>query len=75
MIVDHTALAIESANAERERLRAEVERLTKSVETSFEKGYDQAVREIRDHFAKAGDHHVAAVIEAIWKIAFQKERP
>jgi hypothetical protein len=49
------------------------EGLQKDAQEDFEKGYDQAVREIRDHFAKVGDHGVVHVIESIWKIVFEKK--
>ncbi len=56
---DPTTASIEEANAERDRLRAE-------VDVVFEKGYDQAVREIRSHFARVGQREVAAEIEKIF---------
>lgn len=70
---DLTTAAIEAAVIERARLRAEIDQLTKIGDLMFQKGYDQAVREIRDHFAKAGDHGLVHVIETIWKVAFEKE--
>lgn len=51
--------------AERDHFRAEVARLVKIGDDLFDKGYDQAVREIRDHFAKA-QPEVAREIEKIW---------
>ena len=69
MTDDPITVAIAAQNAERERLRSEVAWLTKEVEAAFGKGYDQAVHEIRTHFAKAGDHSVVHVIDSIWKIS------
>jgi phage gp36-like protein len=66
MAHDPTTAAIADQIAERERLRAEVERLTKIVDGEFEKGYDQAVREIRDHFEEVGNGYIVAVIEQIF---------
>lgn len=56
-----------------EAFKAENIRLTAEHESAFGAGYDQAVHEIRGHFAKAGDHDVAHVIEDIWKISFEKK--
>ena len=50
----------EQLEAERDRLRAE-------VEVQFEKGYDQAVREIRDHFAGGGRREIAVEIDDLWR--------
>jgi hypothetical protein len=65
--------AIEAANAERAKLRAEVDRLSKDLavsraetEVAFAKGYDQAVGEIERHFKSAGDVDVAREIARIW---------
>lgn len=65
--------AIEAANAERVKLRAEVDRLLKDLavsraetEAAFAKGYDQAVDEIERHFKTAGDADVAREIAKIW---------
>lgn len=66
MTVDPTAAAIEAQNNERDHLRAEVERLGKIGDAQFVEGYDQAVREIRDHFKKACQLDVVAEIEKIW---------
>jgi hypothetical protein len=44
----------------------EVDRHAKIVDLAFEKGYDQAVREIRDHFKKVENGYIVAVIEQIW---------
>jgi hypothetical protein len=70
-VLDPTTVAIEDQIAERDRLRAEVDRLSgivdaefAKVDAEFAKGYDQAVRAIRDHFAKSGQHGVVAEIDA-----------
>jgi hypothetical protein len=63
---DPTVAAMEARNAEHERLRAEVVRLTKVADAMFAKGYDLAVSEIRDHFKKTKQQAVAAEIESIW---------
>ena len=63
---DPTIAAMEARNAEHERLRSEVVRLTQAANTMFALGYDQAAKEIRDHFSKAGQHDIAAIIEARW---------
>lgn len=67
----------EELRAENSRLRRELTAAYTEVETlkaeritradaSFVAGYDQAVVEIRDHFAKTGGHDVVNVIEATW---------
>ncbi len=56
----------EGVSADRDYLRAEVERLKKIGDTTFVKGYDQAVGEIRNHFSKAKDMETVAEIEKIW---------
>lgn len=63
---DPTIASMEARNAEHERLRLEVVRLTQAANTMFAMGYDQAVKEIRDHFVKIGQPDTAAVIEARW---------
>jgi len=65
-LIDPTTASIEEGNTERARLQAEVDRMTKIGDALFVEGYDQAVREIRDHFAKAKDIEVVAEIEKIW---------
>jgi len=45
---------------------AEAERLKKLGDTMFVEGYDQAVREIRDHFAKRRQIDVVAEIDKTW---------
>ena len=64
--IDPTTASIEAGTAERERLRAEVLRLTKIGERMFVEGYDQAVEEIRGHFRKAKQPEIVAEIEKIW---------
>jgi len=64
--IDPTTASVEAANAERERLCTEVDRLKKIGDASFVEGYDQAVGEIRDHFKKAQQADVVAEIEKIW---------
>lgn len=65
-VTDPTTAAIEAQNAERDQLRAEVARLDKIGDALFVEGYDQAVREIRDHFKKSRQTDVVAEIEKIW---------
>jgi hypothetical protein len=65
-VKDPTVASLEARNAEHERLRAEVIRLTKAADAMFAKGYDLAVSEIRDHFKKTGQQAVVAEIESIW---------
>jgi hypothetical protein len=48
------------------QITAEVDAASPQTEDSFERGYDQAVQEIRDHFAKAGSKAVAVDIDRIW---------
>lgn len=43
---------IQGVTAERDCLRAEIDRLKKIGDTMFGEGYDQAIEEIHDHFAK-----------------------
>ena len=69
-IYDPTTAAIVDQIAERDRLRTEVQRLTETVDAMFEKGYDQAVQEIHDHFASRRD--IVAEIDEIWKISLQR---
>ena len=52
-----------SVSADRDRLRAEAAQRGNAM---FVEGYDQAVREIRDHFAKQRQPKVIAEIEKIW---------
>lgn len=73
--VERLERALVAAHTEVEALKAEQDHRVRLGDATFEKGYDQAAREIRDHFAKAGDHGVVHVIEGIWKIAFEKGRP
>lgn len=56
----------EAVSAERDLYRSEAERLTKIGETMFVEGYDQAVKEIRDHFRKVTQTEVVAEVEKIW---------
>jgi hypothetical protein len=65
-VFDPTTAAIEASSDERDRLRVEVARLSKIGDTLFAEGYDQAVREIRDHFRSAKQVDVADEIEKIW---------
>lgn len=69
MTIDPTTAAIEAQNDERDHLRAEVVRLGKLGDAMFVEGYDQAVREIRDHFKKEQKLDVVAEIEKIWQKA------
>ena len=63
---DPTIAAMEARNAEHERLRSEVVRLTQAANEVFARGYAQAAREIRDHFSKIDQPSIAAMIEALW---------
>lgn len=77
---DPTTTAIDAQNNEREKLRTEVERLERALEVVtadrdritklgdalFVEGYDEAVREIRDHFKKVQETEIVAEIEKIW---------
>jgi len=65
-MIDPTTAAIEAQIAERDHLRAEVARLGKIGDALFVEGYDQAVREIRNHFKKECQLDVVAEIEKIW---------
>ena len=80
-MIDPTTALIEASNAERDRLRAENDRLSKALVTAytdvqvlkaerdrmFVEGYDQAVCEIRDHFRRKADAEIVAKeIEKIW---------
>ena len=65
-MTDPTTAAIEAMNDERDRLRAEVVRLGKIGDAMFVEGYDQAVREICDHFKKSRQLEIAYEIEKIW---------
>ncbi len=48
-------------------VHAEAAWLKKLGDTMFEEGYDQAVREIRDHFAKQRQTEVVAEIDKTWR--------
>ena len=58
--------ALVAAYTDVEVVTADRDRLSKLDDASFAKGYDQAVREIRDHFAMARLLAVVLVIEKIW---------
>ena len=76
--LDPTTAAMTAQIAERDQLRTENVRLGQALvtalteievlktERTFAKGYDQAVHEIRDHFAKVHNGYIVAVIEEIW---------
>ena len=76
IVIDPTTTAIETTNDDRDNLRAEVLRLERALAAArtdvevgnalFVMGYDQAVREIRDHFKKARQDDVVAEVEKIW---------
>ena len=77
---DPTTIAIDAQNNRREQLRVEVSRLERALVAAytdievlkadgdrlFVEGYDQAVREIRDHFKNAKETEIVAEIEKIW---------
>ena len=63
---DPTIAAMEARNAEHERLRSEVVRLTQAANEMFARGYSQAAHEIRDHFSQIDQPSIAAMIEALW---------
>ena len=78
---DPTTVAIEARNEALDQLRAENLRLSNALvegvkthrdllskvgDALFVEGYDQAVREICDHFNKACQDTVVAEIEKIW---------
>ena len=79
-VFDPTTAAIAASNDEREKLRTEVARLehslmaahldietlTKLGDALFIEGYDQAIGEIRNHFAKVKETEIVAEIEKIW---------
>lgn len=58
--------ALVAAYTDVEVVAADRDRLSKLGDTMFVEGYDQAVREIRDHFAKVDNGFIVAVIEQIW---------
>ena len=58
--------ALVAAYTDVEVLKAEGGRLSSLADTRFVEGYDQAVREIRDHFTKVENGYIVAVIEEIW---------
>ncbi len=58
--------ALVAAHTEIESVKADRDRLAKLGDTMFVEGYDQAVREIRDHFKKVENGYIVAVIEQIW---------
>lgn len=64
--VERLERALVAAHTEVEVVKADRDRISKLGETLFVEGYDQAVREIRDHFAEAGDVTAVTEIETIW---------
>jgi hypothetical protein len=58
--------ALVTALTEIEALKTERAQLAANAEHALVKGYDQAVHEIRDHFAKVHNGYIVAVIEEIW---------
>lgn len=64
---ERDSLAADAANIA--AIKAEVFRLRRisdEADRAFDKGYDQAVHEICDHFRKQKDEGVTATIEKIW---------
>ena len=59
--------ALVAAYTEVEVIKADRDRLAGLGDALFVEGYDQAVREIRDHFAKQQQTDVAAEIDKIWR--------
>lgn len=68
-IHDPSTQVIVDQTTERDFLRSEVRRLSAKVDVAFAEGYDQAVQEVRGHFA--GRRDVVAEIEEIWKISLR----
>lgn len=64
---DRISKALVAAYTDIEVVTAERGHLHKHADAAFEKGYDQAAREIRDHFAKAGLRGISEVVETIRK--------
>jgi hypothetical protein len=60
------ACSLVAALTEIEVLKTERDQLSASADRTFAKGYDQAVHEIRDHFAKVHNGYIVSVIEEIW---------
>lgn len=58
--------ALVAAYTDVEVLTADRDRLSTLGDTMFVEGYDQAVREIRDHFKRTLDAEVVVEIEKIW---------
>ena len=58
--------ALVAAYTDVEVLTADRDRLSTLGDVTFVQGYDQAAREIRDHFRKAGQTEVVVEIEKIW---------
>ena len=64
---ERDGLAADAAN--NDAIKSEVFRLRKisdEADCAFDKGYQQAVREIRDHFRKQNAVDVTTTIETIW---------
>jgi len=64
--VERLERALVAAYTDVEVLTADRDRLSKLSDSMFEKGYDQAVREIRDHFKKLRQPDVVTEVEKIW---------
>jgi len=58
--------ALVAAYTDVEVLTADRDRLSTRGDALFVEGYDQAVREIRDHFKQARQAEVVVEIEKIW---------
>ena len=69
--VERLERALVASYIDIEVVKADRDRLSKLDDAMFVKGYDEAVREIRDHFRKVKETEIVAEIEKIW---FKKAR-
>lgn len=64
--VERLERTLVAAYTDIEVVKADRDRLAKVGDVLLVEGYNQAVREIRDHFAKAKETEIVAEIEKIW---------
>ena len=64
--VERLERALVAAYTDVEVVKADRDRLATLGDAMFVEGYDQAVREIRDHFAKGKETEIITEIEKIW---------
>ena len=64
--VERLECALVAAYTDIEVVTADRDRFSKLGDAMFVEGYDEAVREIRDHFRKVKETEIVTEIEKIW---------